>query len=191
VVAVACAAIDEMVAHQRPRHETGFWLVKRLLQHRLEGEPDVLNRAAQAAVLRAEQLGSDVYICDADDLAISMAVVAPKIKFVDSDVVLTMARRARERPGTFSPMPPEPIPLLVDTLWHLGQLGGRGVASPSQLSLATALGRERQMVGRYLELAEKHFGLITCVDRKFIPGRKAMTWKVNVGPKYMPTKVDE
>jgi hypothetical protein len=185
---VACAVITEMVANSRPRHETGFWLARRIQQHRLEREPDVLLRAAQAAVTHAEQIGSD-YTWDVDDLVIEMAAVWPKIKFVDSNVVLTMARQARERPGTFRPLPPAPIRLLVDILWRLSQLGGRGVAQPSQTSLAEALGCERRMVSRYLQIAEEHFGLIECVDRKFIPGRKAMTWKVNVGSTYTPPEV--
>jgi hypothetical protein len=182
--------IDEMVAHRRPRHETGFWLAKRIRQYRLDQEPDVLGRAARAAVEHAETIGSD-HIWDVDDLMIEMADVWKKIKFVDSDVVLAMARRARAHPGTFRPVPPPVIRLLVDTLWHLSQLGGRGVAWPSQMALARALGREPRMVSRYLRLAEEEFGLIKCVDPKYIPGRKAKTWKVLVGPKYTPPKVDE
>jgi hypothetical protein len=190
VAAVACAAIDEMVANKRPRHQTGFWLAKRIQQYRLGQEPNVLMRAARAAVEYAQLIGSDDYTWDVDDLVFEMAAVWQKIKFVDSDVVLTMARRARARPGTFQPEPPEVIQLLVDTLWYLSQLGGRGVASPSQLALARALGREPRMVSRYLQAAEQ-YGLIECVDPKFIPGRKAMTWKVLVGPKYTPPEVGE
>jgi hypothetical protein len=197
VEAVACAAIDDMLAKRRPYWQAGFLVVRRLRQHGLEPEPDVLVRAARAAVEHAAEVvvgikyrGVIEYPLDADDLAIEMEAVWSKIKFVDSNVVLTMARLARERPGTFHVTVPDPIRLLVGTLWHLSQLGGRGVASPSQASLAEALGREPRMVSRYLRAAEQ-YGFITCVDPKFIPGRKAMTWKVLVGPKYTPPEADE
>jgi hypothetical protein len=190
VEAAAHAAIDQMVDHDRPTWQAGFWLARALRQHRLEAQPDVLARAARAAVARADALGSD-YDLDADDLVIDMVAVWGSIKITDGNVVLAVAQHARARPGTIDVPVPAPIRLLVDIIWRLGQLGGRGVAHPSQKWLAKALGCEPRMVSRYLRVAaQEPLRLITCVDRKYTPGRKGMTWKVNL-EHYTPPGADE
>src|SRR5262249_23654837 len=190
VEAVARAGIDQMVDHDKPTWRAGFWLARALQQHRLEREPDVLVRAAHAAVARADALRSD-YDLDPDDLGIEMGAVWDSIKIVDSNVVLAVAQQARERPGTFRVTVPERIQLLVDVLWRLGQLGGRGVAHPSQKGLAKALGCEPRMVSGYLRVAAQDpLRLITCVDPQYIPGRKGMTWKVSL-EHYTPPGAEE
>jgi hypothetical protein len=189
VEAVAREVIEQMHAYQRPKWQVCWMLAKRLRQHRLEAQDDVLRRAARAAAEHAEAVGLE-YPLDADDLVIDMLARWNKIRVTTENVVLAMAQQARARPGTFHVEVPAPIRLLVDTLWHLSQLGGRGVASPSQRSLAEALGCEQQMISSYLQVAVL-LGLIECVDPKFIPGRKAKTWKVRVGPKHTPPKAEE
>lgn len=179
VVAVARAVVDRMDEHETPMWRAGFLLARALRQHGFERRSDVLARSARAAVDRAEELGIVDWAWGADDLELEAFYTWTRVRITEADVVGTAVRAARARPGTIAVVVPAPIQRLVDVLWRLGALGG-GVAHPSQTSLAKALGCTQRQVSRYLAIADEEFGIIECVDRKFIPGQKGMTWKVNL-----------